>query len=367
MRLWLPALGALMMTAPAVALEPWVAFEHGNLLGFKDERGAIKVEPKLAAQYTVARRFEHIIATGEEEPDGSYRSYYLLRDGRQVAADSLYIYNNTPICESENSIRFRDHQRDTVGFLDGDGQVLIAAELSDATPMRNGMVVALKGAIRTCAEPGRSLEQCEHKSWSGGTELLLDRHGNTLVENFDIYRSGALDWFSRQEGDQPSSDPRRVSFKGVDGRYMSFVDIEKDFAAWFKDEFLPSLDDAALKAHSYPELWSLQDCCEVPGEWKTATDVALRKRGAAVRKRLESLRASAGYVVVQNPHYWPLAPDSNPQYFDGCNNFTQWKTPLVSVLEHGQLGSHDSAEHASFDFIRSANGYRLISFSIPGQ
>ncbi|MBV7582117.1 hypothetical protein KW851_04745 [Pseudomonas sp. PDM33] len=361
---WLAAFGALALSASAAADEPWVAFTQNDLIGFKDAQGDVKVPPTLSPMFTLARRFEHIIATGEETADG-YRRYYLLRDGRQVAPDSVYFFDNAPICESENSIRFRDRVRDKVGFLDGNGQVLIPAELSDATAMRNGMVVALKDAVRSCAEPGVSLEQCEHKGWSGGTEVLLDRQGRTLVANFDSSRAGALDWFSRQVSEQPSSDPRRVSFKGVDGRYISFVDIEKDFAIWFRDEFLAHLDDASLKAHSYSRIWSGQGG-EPLDDWKSVSlDEALRQYGPALRKRLETLRSSAGYGVRQDDMGWPFDPERDPQYFDGCGEFAQWRTPKVSAMEHWQQGSFEPARHASFDFIRTAEGYRLVAFSIP--
>ncbi|GEM_PF-1881959 len=358
------AMAALALSVSAAADEPWVAFTQNELIGFKDAQGAVKIAPTLSPMFTMARRFEHIIATGEETADG-YRTFHLLRDGRQVAPDALYVFDNAPICESENSIRFRDRQRDRVGVLDGHGQVLIPAELSDATAMRNGMLVALKGATRHCADAGVTLQQCEHKGWSGGTEVLLDRHGRTLVERFDSSRAAALDWFSMQASDQPASDPRRVSFKGVDGRYLSFVDIEKDFALWFKDEFLAHLDDASLKANSYPQLWSGQGG-EPLEDWKAdPVDKALREHGAQLRARLQALRTSMNYGVRQDDMGWPFDPERDPQYFDGCGDFAQWKTPKVSAMEHWQQGSFEPGKHASFDFIRTAQGYRLVAFSLP--
>jgi len=361
---WLAALAALALSAVAAAEEPWVAFAQNDLIGFKDGQGAVKIAPTLSPMFTMARRFEHIIATGEETADG-YRTYYLLRDGREVAPDSLYFFDNAPICESENSIRFRDRQRDKVGFLDGSGQVLIPAELSDATAMRNGMVVALTGASRTCADPGTSLEHCEHRGWKGGTELLLDRHGKTLVSNFDSTRAGALDWFSPQVSEQASGDPRRVSFKTVDGRFISFVDIEKDFAIWFRDVFLAQLDDDSLKAHSYSRIWHGQGS-EPLDDWQAApVDDVLRQHAAELRKRLEALRASGGYGVRQDDMGWPFDPERDAEYFDGCGEFAQWRTPKVSAMEHWEQGSFEPAKHASFDFIRTAQGYRLVAFSLP--
>lgn len=365
-RAGLLVLGALALCAPAGANEPWVAFTQNDLIGFKDAQGTVQVRPRLSPMFTMARRFEHIIAAGEETADG-YRTYHLLRDGRRVAPDAVYFFDNAPVCESENSIRFRDRQRDKVGFLDGHGRVLIPAELSDASAMRNGMVVALTGASRTCADPGISLEHCEHRGWKGGTELLLDRHGKALVSNFDSTRAGALDWFSQQVSEQPSNDPRRVSFLGVDGRYISFVDIEKDFALWFRDVFLAQLDDDSLKAHSYSRVWHGQGS-ESLDDWQAApVDDVLRQHVAELRKRLETLRASGGYGVRQDDMGWPFDPESDPQYFDNCGDFAQWTTPKVSAMEHWEQGSFEPAKHASFDFIRTADGYRLVAFSIPKQ
>ncbi|QRY79503.1 WG repeat-containing protein [Pseudomonas sp. PDNC002] len=364
-RHWLIALGALVLAAPGWAAdESWIAFSENDLIGFKDAQGRVKIAPTLSPMFTLARRFDRIIATGEETASG-YRTYHLLRDGRQVAADSLYFFDNAPICESEDSIRFRDRARDMVGFLDGNGQVVIPARLNDATAMRNGMAVALVGATRSCADPGVNLQQCEHKGWKGGTELLIDRHGSTLVEGFDAARADALDWFSLETSAQPSSDPRRVSFKGVDGRYYSFVDIEKDFAAWFRDRFLPHLDDASLKANSLGQVWTGQGS-EPLDDWKAATVAdMLRQHGPALRKRLEALRASGGYGVRQDDMGWPFDPERDPQYFDNCGEFAAWKTPKMSVMEHWEQGSFEPDKHASFDFIRTAEGYRLVAFSLP--
>ncbi|MCY1428282.1 hypothetical protein D9M71_441600 [compost metagenome] len=354
-----------MLAAPVWAADdPWFAFTRDDQVGFKDARGVVKIEPKLSTGATVALRFDRIIATGEETAEG-FRTYYLLKDGRQVAPDGVYYFDYEADCESEDSIRFHDRQRDKVGFLDGNGQVLISAEFDDATPLRNGMAVALKGATRACAEPGVSLKQCEHKGWQGGRSLLIDRHGKTLVERLDRERTDTLDWYSLEVSEQPPSDPRRVAFKGVDGRYYAFVDIEKDFTAWFKEEFLPHLDDAALKAHSFARIWHGQGS-EPLNDWPSASaDDTLRQYGPALRGRLEALRASGGYGVRQDDMGWPFEADTDPQLFDGCGNFAQWKTPKVSAMEHWQQGSFEPDKHASFDFIRTAEGYRLLSFSLP--
>jgi len=365
---WLIALGwMLALTTPACATDgPWIAFTHGNdQVGFKDAQGTVRIEPTLFQPMTPALRFDHIIAAGEKTTSGA-RTYYLLKDGREIAPNSVYYHDNVPACESEDSIRFRDRQHDKVGFLDGQGEILIPATLDDATPLRNGIALVLKGATRICAgHPDRTQEDCDHWIWEGGTQQLIDRHGKTLVEDINATATQALDWYSLDVSPQPPTDPLRVAFKGVDGRYYGFVDIQKDFAIWLRNEFLPHLDDASLKAHSYARLWHGQGN-EPLNDWQStpATEM-LRRYGAALRKRLTALRDSDGFGLAQEPMAWPFDAIRDPQYFDNCGEFAQWKTPKISVREHWQQGSFEPDKHASFDFIRTPKGYRLLAFSIP--
>ncbi|VVP61227.1 WG repeat-containing protein [Pseudomonas fluorescens] len=355
---WLLALGALTLSIPAwTADAPWTAFSHEDMIGFKDARGKVRVEPNLMPGFTNAQRFDRIIATGNYTAGSSY---YLLRDGRRVMPGSVYSFDSIPDCESEGSIRFRDHEHNTVGFLDGNGRVLIPAEMNEVTPLHNGMAVALKGATRECAEPSVSLEQCEVTLWKGGTTSLIDSQGVTLVKNLHDTRLDNLDWFSIEVSTQPSTEPSRIAFKGEKGRYYSFVDIEKDFAAWFKNEFLTHLDDTTLKANSYKEVWHDQG-----SEEHGPSEAMITQFGPALRVRLEVLRASSNYGVAIANMGNPLEVERAPQFFDNCGQFTQWKTPLVSAVEHWEQGSFKSGKHAVFNFIRTAEGYRLLSFSIP--
>ncbi len=361
--LLLVAFSLVLVSAFAVAAdEPWFAFHQGELIGFKNSRGKVMIAPKFNEIFTVAKRFDHIIAAGDDVGEQS-RSYYLLKDGRQIGEDSLYTFDTKPDCESEGSIRFRDKQSGKIGYFDRNGQVMIAAQFDAAEPFRNGVAWVLRDATRFCYDDVAAVE-CEHYGFKGGQKLLIDRRGEVLVEGFATDNLDTLDWYSLTVGDQPPSDARRVSFKGVNGRYYSFIDIEKEFTAWFAESFLPHLDTASLQANSYHTVWRgvsdqpLNDWVRVRG--KSAADYV-----PALRKHLAALRISGEYGVMLLTRPWPFDAKRNPGYFDGCGNFAYWKTPQVSAMENLNRGVFEPDKHASFDFVRTKNGYRLVSFSLP--
>ena len=45
-----------------------------------------------------------------------------------VGKDSVYIFDNTPDCENEGFIRFRDHKTDKAGMFNRNGNIVIPAE-----------------------------------------------------------------------------------------------------------------------------------------------------------------------------------------------------------------------------------------------
>lgn len=365
MRRLLLVLGAFWLSAPALSADqPWFAFTQNELIGFKDAHGKVMIEPKFSESFTVARRFDHIIAAGEDAASG-FSTYYLLKDGRQIKPGSVYFFDARADCESEGTIRFRDRQAHKVGFLDQNGREQIAAKFDAAEPLRNGVAPALRDATLVCADQGVSLDQCEHKMWLGGQKLLIDQHGETLVEDFNIKRLDTLDWYSLLVSDQPPDDARRVWFKGVNGRYYSFIDIEEDFAIWLGQSFLPHLDSASLQANSYPQVWYGAGEAPLRSYRSGPAKSVIARNASALRLRLAALRTSGKFAVRVDDAGWPFEPDRDPQYFDGCANFAYWKTPKVALMENWNLGVFEPAKHASFDFIRTPDGYRLVSFSLP--
>jgi hypothetical protein len=116
----------------------WVRFRDTTteLSGYKDLKGNIKL-PARYGPLTRADSFYHIIAVTETIND-SYKQYYLLKDGRKVGQDSVYVFDTYFDCESEGKIIFKDRKKDRVGYLDKNGMAIIPAIYNYVSPFRNG-------------------------------------------------------------------------------------------------------------------------------------------------------------------------------------------------------------------------------------
>jgi hypothetical protein len=217
----------------------WNRFKDAKtgLYGYKDLHGVIKVSAKY--EILPPRNTFDIIAV-REEIDSSYNSYYLLRNGKTVAADSVYIFDFTFDCENEGKIRFVN-RAGKVGFLNKEGKVIIPAIYNYATPFYNGVSVALKNAKRKCWGKDDSVN-CEHYSYVGGERNLINDKNEILVANFKS-DSGSLNWYSMLINATSIDSSICISVKGINNNVYSFVDYEKEFSRWLHTKFLPGLDN----------------------------------------------------------------------------------------------------------------------------
>jgi WG containing repeat len=336
----------------------WTAFwnEDSGLLGFKDKNGQIKIEPKYTG-FTTAKKFDKIIAVMEVNNDQS-ETYYLTKSGRSVGKDQIYFFDNMPDCESEGFIRFRDKKTDKVGMLNGEGYIVIPPEYNDLTNVRNGFVVALKGARKEYLDNNKNAG-CDHFRWVDGREYLVDTKNKIIIENF-VYDSN-LDFFSIKTTSIPFQDTIRQNFLGVDGKYYSFIDYKKEFQKWLNSTLLgSSFSKEKLIENSYKNIfiwknqlgWTSEVC------WKFIdTNFELIKR------ELEDLnrKQSDYFISIDGLNSFIYNDVEFDAYYNNCGEAKDWKYPVMTITINHKTKTDFYQNY--FEFLRTENGYKLISIT----
>lgn len=351
--------------------KPWTLFydEKTDLYGYMDASRNIMIPPRFIM--ADAFEFHHIIAVVESLSEGTYQGYYLLKNGKKIGVDSLYMWDNSPDCECEGKIRFREKQSGKVGFFDGRGQVVIPAVYSDAHPFRNNLAMVLKNAKRICPDGtpyAAGKLRCEHWSWKGGRSYLIDIQNKVVIEDFPFTRD--LDWFSMTITENKIKSPLRRFFKGKSGKYYSFVSFQKEFRHWFDSGplLLKDFEDLSIWLFTEVTLWDND-----AGEWKSqAKDKFLNDAGKAVARVIKGIRTGELRYELQrnglglNPFIFHGKLYSD--YFDACRNSIGWKYPVFKLIisyhsEKGAVKYQDILE-----FLKTTEGeYRLISVSLKGM
>lgn len=373
MRSLVAAMAAILLLAgcltpgPSRDTGPWTLFldDQSGLYGYRNAKGEVKVPPKLIM--AGSQEFNNITAVVEQIGEDGFQDYYLLKTGEKVGAGCLYLWDNAPDCENEGKIRFRDPKADRVGFFDTTGRVVIPAAYSDARPFRNNLAVVLKDAVRICPDGtpwAPKTSPCEHWQWQGGRVLLVDSGNRVVIEDFPY--TDSLDWFSLRFSKAANPDPLRESFPATDGRYVSFVNFEKEFAHWIKTALLPSDTPDALERWAFDEITYWDRDAE---EWKQKPkELFLEKAGDGMLRVMEGIRSgSLEYEIHTTPGLNPFIFQGSrfAPYFDACGNPMDWKYPVFDLVvsyrdDGGRIFGQDI-----FEFLRTVDGvYRLISVSM---
>lgn len=328
----------------------WTAFYNKDttLIGFKDKNGVIKIEPKFMGM-TTARKFENIIAVTEESGD-SWKNYYLTKTGKIVGRDSLYIFDNSPDCENEGFIRFRDTKTDKMGIFNADGKIVIPADYSNITKVRNGMVIVLKDAKKEI--------DGEHFFWRGGKEFLIDINNKVLIDNFRY--NDDLNFYSLEKSKEPSKDPTRESFLGSDEQYYSFINFDKEFKYWLEKTLLKDLSKANLEKHSFEKITYWRE----PDGWVSESKMKFIHQNYTYLKLklLELKNPKTDYFVSGNglnPFIFETAEFD--MYYNNCNEAKDWQFPVKTIVINPKNKADFKQDH--IEFLRTENGYKLISVS----
>lgn len=339
----------------------WFAFEdeESNLIGFKDATGVIKIEPKYMG-LTTALIFNNIIAVMEENND-SLSSYYLLKNGKKFGTDSLYTWDMAFDCESEGLIRFRDSKSDKVGYFDSLGVVVIPSIYNDASPFRNGLAKAIIGAKRICWDGGEFSKDnpCEHWSWEGGQSFLIDKDNNILIQNFDP--STELDLYSLQINDTPSDNSFIESFKGINGKFYNFINVEKHFRSWLFETLLTDLNKEKLINNSYTKF----------ALWEDSLGWIFKNSTTVINMNFKVVNSLLGEVKKEHADFFISVDELNPfiyeseefeKYYDDCGNSKIWRYPVLHLVINHLINADLFQDH--FEFLRTDDGYKLISITI---
>lgn len=217
-----------------------------EISGYKDTHGNIVFPLKFQFAFMRADTFHNIIAVSERT-NKALKMYYLLRDGRKVGYDSVYMFDFTFDCENEEKIRFEEPKHGRVGFLNKDGKVIIPALYNAATPFYNGIAMALQGARKECwGGTKEDTTDCEHWSWTGGDCMLINDKNEILVDSLDGNSMRNINWYSLQKNNPAVDTSLYITLKGTNGNTYSFLDYDKEFKKWFYNDFMKSLATANM-------------------------------------------------------------------------------------------------------------------------
>jgi len=336
--------------------EPWFRFieENNNseLIGFKNREGKVMIEPKFIT-FMVANRFDNIMAVIEDKNE-SYDAYYLLKSGKKVAHDSLYMFDNTPDCESEGYIRFQDKNTTLVGMLNSEGEAIIPTEYNALTPIKNGMIVALKGAKKSYLDKHKN--SCNHFSFVGGKRYLLDKNNKILIQDFN--GSSELNFFSLKITKSALNEKNRENFLGVDGQYYSFINYEKEFKTWFFKELVKDFSKEKFLSVVAKKViyWDEKD------GWKAIENQKFVNQNFDVVKKLFNYvqKKDAKYFIGSES--FMIKPLSEFElYFNSCLDLEVSKYPQYAIVITYNKGF---GEQDSFSFLKTENGYKLVNVTL---
>ncbi|QJD97209.1 WG repeat-containing protein [Mucilaginibacter robiniae] len=352
---------AVIKPAFAQQTDNWFSYYNvkKDLYGFKDKQGTIKIAPRFNTLLR-ANVFRNIIAVTDEH---RLKSYYLLKNGKQVGNDSLYVWDMTYDCEQEGKIRFRDPKTDKVGFFGANGEVVIPAMFSDAEPFYNGLAVVLYNGKRVCSD-GKPIDDssnpCEHWYWNGITALINSK-GNIIADSLDITRLENLNWYSLQISNQPADTTLQVSLKTKDGHYYSFINYEKEFRQWFYQHYL-------TYAKSGKTIDNFELIC-VEGLFKQQLRKFYSRKAFQntyhnlLLKKLQPIKAKWADVQIGIEQLNPLTYTQKAfsAYYTDCGEANEDKYPSFDVIVpyYDQNRQLNYQEH--YSFLRTASGYKLIA------
>ena len=328
-----------------------------TLVGFKDKNGKLMIQTKYIPSMTIADEFDKIISAVEENDD-QWKAYYITKQGCIVGRDSLYFFDSTPDCENEGFIRFKDRDTEKIGIFNSSGDITVPAEYNGLTKVRNGLLVGLKGATKVYDKDSQGNTIEEHYGWENGKEILIDTLNNLLVENFPY--NDKLNYYSLEIADKPSADSIRDSFKGVNGKFYSFINYEREAEQVIREYLQKGLTPERVEELCFQEVTYWE---------KDAGWLPLPKK-EFVKRFYKQLEDNLHQLNIKPKTYFFSLDGLNPfifdtplyaKYFDNCGFSNEWKYPTVNLVLDNSEESARPQTH--MHFLRTEKGFKLIMVS----
>ncbi|MHC5309177.1 hypothetical protein ACYSNM_03710 [Myroides sp. LJL116] len=340
--------------------QKWTIFynQDSTKVGYKGANGTIEVEP-IETIIAPPYYFDNIIAVIQLEQD-KIKSYYLSKSGKEIARDSLYYFDNQPDCEREGFIRFKDPISQKVGLINALGQVVIPAQYDELSKVNNHLLVGLLNAKRVVYNKENSTGD-SHFYFKGGKRVLIDTTNTILIENFDSQNK--LNLFTLQISDSPTQQSNRISFEAKDNSYYSFIDDQKDFSIWLKEDLLKNLNKQKLLSSSFDSIvWQSNK------GWKTTDKQEfIDNNYQAIKECLLQLTNEKNTYAIYRDGLNPYLFDPNTyrEYFDNCQDSKQDEFPTFSLVIN--MEENSKLTQNFFEFLLTKEGYKLITVTIRNR
>jgi hypothetical protein len=369
----LPLAALLLAAFSSFAQQPdevWTRFSEEingrTRYGYQDAKGHIQVPAKFG-EFGTAITFRHIIAVGEANTGATY---HLLKNGRQVGRDSVYMVDYYYDCENEGKIRFKSRKSNRVGFLDSQGQVAIPAVYNSITQFHNGLALALIGARATCLSGESDTMRCEHPSWVGGRWVLLDERNKIVIDNLHEQKwKGWLDLYSLKINAAVVNTATTITFRAVNGDRYSFVDYKKEFTHWLYNVFVPAVRTG--KAETLASLCFTELAFRPrKGQFDLIERAAFMQQfyGPVSQSGLRAVHRDAKNVAIftESLDMSILTSQSFQPFLTECGDAFYEKYPAfhVVVTYNSPSGKAEDIYQNDFGFIRTEEGYRLFQVSL---
>lgn len=330
---------------------PWTVFWNADttLKGYTNTKGEVMIPTKVSP-VSMARQMDHLMAIIEFDNQTAH-SYYINQSKKTFGRDSLYFFDNGTDCEQEGFIRFKDHATDMVGMFNKNGQVVIPATYNMLSKVSNGWVIALQGATKVPLHP---YDNDGHFRWKGGNTYLIDTGNQVLIKDFPL--DHAINLYAAKKTETPVSNPVRRDFTGTDGQHYSFIDYKKEFHVWLKDSLL-QYDTTKLTNGLSDSIYYWQQ------QWnKVAKADFLEQNKSLLLNKLKQIHDedTEYHIFIESLNPFIFNSAHFKKYYNNCGESDQRFPVLSLVIDYAS----PEFKQDSFDFLRTEDGYRLISLSI---